>query len=154
MDGDGHVLARADLEVDGIRYDLSARRDFYRCLAVERQAHRRLLIDLTTTACRLGDGQFHGPDLCGFLAELIGEFQAHLLAAYRHLHDLAQGVVRQSWRRGIVMPLYELRGSTPCAYPVAFGQSHACREQADEHKSIISNWQYYNLGLNHINDSN
>ena len=135
MDGDGHVLARADLEVDGIGYDLSAGRDFHRCLAVERQAHRRLLIDLAAAAGRLGDGQFHGPDLCGFLTELIGEFQAHLLATNRHLNDLAQRVVRQSWRRGIVMPFYELRGCTPCAYPVTFGKSHTCCEQTDQHKN-------------------
>ena len=89
MDGDGHILTVADLKGDGIRHGLALSRHRHAGLAVEGQTHCRGLVDLAAAARCLGVCQFHSLDLCGARAKLVGQFQAHLFAAYRNLHNLA-----------------------------------------------------------------
>ena len=130
MDGNSHVLSGANLEVDRIRYGLAFSRHGHTGLTIEGQTDGRGLINLCAAASRLSQCQLHALDLRGTRAELVGQFQAHLLSTDGHLHNLAQRIITQSWRRGIVMLLYQLWGCTPCAYPMIVGTSNACDEHA------------------------
>ena len=81
MDGNGHILTRTNLETDGVRYGRPLGRHRHPGLAAEGQTHGRGLINLRTTAGRLGQCQFHGLDFRSTRAELVGQFQAHFLTA-------------------------------------------------------------------------
>ena len=89
MDGDSHVLAWTNLEVDRVRHRLALRRHCDTGLAVKGQADRSRCINLAAATCRLGNGKLDALNLRAARAELVGEFQSNALATDGHLHNLA-----------------------------------------------------------------
>ena len=149
MDSDGHVLTVGQMEADGVGGHLSTGRNRHRGLTAEGQADARRLVDVTAAACGLGIGQFHGLDFRSPCAELIGEFQPHVFAAYRHLHNLAQRVVAQPWRRRVVVRFYQLRGRPPRTYPVVVGHCLSCHHHAGGQQQALQQFPCYHAIFNY-----
>ena len=89
VDSDGHVFARAHLEVHGVRRNLLAWRHRDRGVATKGNLDGGLRVDIAAAASCLSNRELHRFDLGGLFAKFVGQLQTHALAADRNLENLA-----------------------------------------------------------------